>query len=494
MTTNICDNIVNDFPKITDGNKNKNQLTINSASFWATNFYNKNITPANITYLIKYGKITKNIVNNQILVNKTELKNYFEKMLKNKKYTILYKDYNYIKTYFNNLNGDHSHFVNSNDICTPIECIKEMVDTIPSSFWKNDNLKILDCCCGNGNFHSYINFKTELKNLYFCEINKKRIQNVREYFGKNINLFEKDFLSFENKEEYDLVVANPPYAKFDTDNNRVSKNHNLARDFIRKALNITKYGGYTLFIVPNNWMSFSDRNDLPMELSKYQFIHLDIGGAKKYFKKVGSSFTWFLLQKIPNTKPFTITNTYIQNDTQVASIDRGISFVPLYYSELVRNIVNKTINNVFLPKYKIETSSFLHHHTKQKNIRDKKDNEFYYKLIHTPTQICYSNIPHKFQDGYKVFLSLSNQYGTFIDDCGMTQSVAYIRCKNKEESEKIKSELDNEIYIFLNNITRYGNFNNVRVLQNFPILGSFELTREETNFIEEFNKKYYGKK
>jgi SAM-dependent methyltransferase len=369
-----------------------------------------------------------------------------------------------------------------------------MVDSVPENFWRQDNLRILDCCCGNGNFHAYINLKTKLNNLYFNEINRKRIVNLKRYFGNHINLTEKDFLTFENREIYDMVVANPPYAKFDGNNNRVSKNHNLARDFIRKALSIIKQGGYILFVVPNNWMSFSDRNDLPRELSRYQFLHLDIGGAKKYFKKVGSSFTWFLLQKTTNTEPFTIKNAYILNDTQKAGLDANLDFVPLYYSEVVRSIINKTINNSFLPKYKIETNSYLHHYTKRKNIRSKMDSKFYYKLIHTPTQTCYSNIPHKYQDGYKVFISLSNQYMTFIDNCGMTQSVAYIRCKNVKEAKKIENELNNDIYKFLNNITRYGNFNNVRVLQNFPVLGSFNLTEKETGFIKKFNKMYYGKK
>jgi len=56
-------------------------------------------------------------------------------------------NFNEIKSFFNELNFDESHFVNSNDICTPIDCVKEMVDSIPSSFWENKNLKILDSCC-----------------------------------------------------------------------------------------------------------------------------------------------------------------------------------------------------------------------------------------------------------------------------------------------------------------------------------------------------------
>lgn len=118
-----------------------------------------------------------------------------------------------MKAHFNNLNNDQSHFVNSNDICTPMECVKEMVDSIPASFWGNKRIKILDSCCGNGNFHAYISTKTALSNLYFNEINDKRITNLKSYFHSKINLTNKDFLTFEDTEEYDLVVFQPPLCK-----------------------------------------------------------------------------------------------------------------------------------------------------------------------------------------------------------------------------------------------------------------------------------------
>ena len=91
-------------------------------------------------------------------------------------------------------------------------------------------------------------------------------------------------------------------------------------------------------------------------------------------------------------------------------------------------------------------------------------------------------------------MSLTNQFVTFIDnDCGMTQSIAFIQCDSKENAEKIQNELNNDIYKFLNNITRYGNFNNIRILQHLPEYGTFKLTDEELKFVKEFNKKYYGK-
>ena len=405
---------------------------------------------------------------------------------------LLKQDFNVIENYFEKLNYDDSHFENSNDICTPIGCVKEMVDKIPEEFWQRKNIKVLDSCCGNGNFFAYISKKTELNNLYFNEINEKRITNVKKIFGENINLTNKDFLSFENKEEFDLVVSNPPYAKF---NNglRVSKNHNLSREFILKSLHITKKDGYILFIVPNNWMSFSDRNILPKELSKYQFIHLNIHRAKKWFPKVGSSFTWFLLNKIENKNSFTIDNGYIIKDTQQVYLDNDIDFIPLYYNKIVKSILNKVVKNKN-KKYRVETTSFLHRYTKSKYLSTTKNEEYQYKIIHTPSQTLYSKIQHKWQNGYKVFLSLSNQYGTFIDNCGMTQSVAFVRCKNLKEAKKIKKELDNPVYRFVNNLTRYGNFNNIRVLQNFSKLDTFQLTEQESNFVHEFNAKYYEKK
>ncbi|TQR32389.1 SAM-dependent methyltransferase [Campylobacter sp. MIT 99-7217] len=402
-------------------------------------------------------------------------------------------NFNEIKNYFDALNLDTNHFENSNDICTPMDCVKEMFDSLPEAFWDKKDLKILDSCCGNGNFHAYAVLKTELKNLYFNEINQKRIQNLKAYFGNDINLSVKDFLEFNEAPSYDLVVSNPPYAKFNQ-GKRVSKNHNLSRDFIKKALSLTKDGGYILFIVPNNWMSFADRNTLPQELCKYQFIVLDINGAKKYFPKVGSSFTWFLLQKIPNQKSFKVRNHYVFKDEQVVFLDKNINFIPLYYSNLVRSIINKTLNDKTLPKYKIQTSSNLHKYTQKAFLSPIKDEKFKYKIIHTPSQTVYSKKEHKYQNGYKVFISLTNQYESFIDECGMTQSIAFIRCKDLPEAKRIKEELDEPVYRFLNNITRYGNFNNVRILQNFPLRSSFSLSKEELSFIDKFNEVYYSGK
>ena len=58
-----------------------------------------------------------------------------------------------LKTYYNSvLNKDQNLVKTSNDEPTPIECVEEMVSKIPNEFFENPNLKILDPCCGCGNF------------------------------------------------------------------------------------------------------------------------------------------------------------------------------------------------------------------------------------------------------------------------------------------------------------------------------------------------------
>ena len=388
--------------------------------------------------------------------------------------------------YFDALNKDKSHFINSNDECTPMGCVKEMVSTIPASFWRNPFLKVLDPCAGNGNFFAHILKHTSLANLTFNEINPKRTANIKKFFGKHANVIEQDFLSFDPSiHQYDLVVANPPYAMFN-DGKRVSKNHNLSRLFIAKGLEVLKPGGFMLYIVPDNWMSYSDRNLLPKTLSQYQFLHINCHGAKKWFPKVGSSFCWFLLQKSPNKDSFVIENHYKRKDSVRAKLRSGVDFIPLYYNDLVASIFEKTIY-ADVKKHQIQTSSDLHRYTKKDIIAEQYSDEYKFPLTHTPTQSVWAKRPHKFQDGWKVFLSLTNKYGAFVGKGGMTQSIAFIRCKTKQEAETICKELSDPLYLFLNNLTRYGNFNNVRVMQKFPKLNQVNLTQQEKTFIKEFS-------
>jgi len=396
--------------------------------------------------------------------------------------------YTDLKNKLDLLNKDLSHFENSNDICTPMDCVEEMVDKIPNELWEREDISILDPCAGNGNFPAYILTKLKNKFILDCnEINPVRIKNIKKYIKANI--IEKDFFEFKDK-EYDLIIANPPYALF-TNGKRTAKNHSVSKDFVKKSLGLLKENGYLVFIIPDNWMSLSDRNDLANILSNYQFIYLNIHDIKKYFPSVGSSFTYFIVKKTMNKKSFIVKNGYKLKTTDEVFLPK-VKNIPLYLNNKVLSIIDKTLNNSS-EKFRIETTSYLHKHTKKEFLNNSKTDTFKYKIIHTPSQIVYSKIEHKFQKGYKVFIGLTSYYKVFIDDCGMTQSIAFIRVNDIKEANYIKNILEHPLYVFLNNIHRYGNFNNIRILQKFPIpkneniYENFNISKDEINLINKFN-------
>ena len=425
-----------------------------------------------------------------------------------KNITIKNSSFHQLKNYYNEvLNIDKKTYHSTNDEPTPIECISEMIGKIPNEFWKKKGLSILDPCCGNGNFSIPIFFellkyhdkKIILENiLEFNDINTERLKNVSNIFCSQIykvKITNYDFLFYENQKKYDLIVANPPYAKILENGKRASKNHNLIKLFIEKSLSLLKPNGYLLFITPDNWMSYADRNTLIEIITSLQIIHLDIHTAKKYFKKIGSSFTWYLIENCPFYKNINISGIWKKKEYNSSVVSKKRKYIPLFYNETIDNILSKTIDNSSLKKFEIKTSSDLHKYTKAKFISKNQSNEFQYRLIHTPKQTVYASRPHKFQEGYKVFISTTDKYKVFIDNCGMTQSIVFILCSSEDVAKKYVKILEHPLYIFINNICRWGNFNNIRILQSFPIpnieysgnyneiYDYFQITKKEIEYI-----------
>jgi len=411
------------------------------------------------------------------------------------------------KYYDETLNTDKSTYKSSNDEPTPVDCISEMISKIPNELWEKTDLSILDPCCGNGNFSIPIIFEL-LKHhdkkkileqiIEFNDINETRLENVRKIFCSekyNLQTSNHDFIVFHNSKKYDLIVANPPYAKMLENGKRASKNHNLIKDFIEKALSQLKPDGYLLFITPDNWMSYADRNKLIEIITALQIVHLDIHTAKKYFKKIGSSFTWYVIQNCAFYKNIHVSGIWKKKEYTSSVVSKQRKYIPLLYNQIVQNILSKTIDNSTLKKFDIKTSSDLHKYTKAEFINDKETDVYKYKLIHTPSQTVYSSRPHKYQDGYKVFISTTDKYGVFVDHCGMTQSIVFILCSSEDQAQKYLQILQHPLYIFINNICRWGNFNNIRILQSFPIpsidyqgnhdeiYNYFNITEEEKEYI-----------
>ena len=156
------------------------------------------------------------------------------------------------------------------EVMTPLELVKEMIQTIPQDFWKNPNSKILDPANGVGPYPIMViyklmlglaewepdeekRFKHIIENMiYVCELQPKNMflwlcaVDPQDIYGCNIytgSFLESGFdLHMRNVwgvEKFDLILGNPPY------------NQMIDLDFVSKSYDISDY---ILFVHPSTWL------------------------------------------------------------------------------------------------------------------------------------------------------------------------------------------------------------------------------------------------
>lgn len=378
---------------------------------------------------------------------------------------------------FNNLNLDKSHFVSKDDICTPMECVKQMVDYIPNEFWKRKRIKILDPCCGNGNFGAYCRFKTNDNNIWYNDLNINRLANCRDLLNPK-HLLNEDALCLNMKNQFDLVIANPPYS------GGGNKNQSISNKFIEQSIKLVKNKGYICFITPNNWMTFNNNNTtLKSLLSCGSFVVID-NNVKKYFPQIGSSFTVFVWQKGIFDNKTKVINSYLKKDIQEnVIIPKSMQFLPLYLSNEVISIVLKMVNG---DNGKFKYRCDLHNFTQKSKLSDKKDEIYRYETIHTVKKTRYANEKQDIYNKWLIIIPLSTYFVPFIrNKVNVTQSVGYIAFNYKKEATDYLNLLKRPEYKVIIHLTRYGNFNNIMLLKHLKFENNYKFTDKEIQIINE---------
>ncbi len=389
------------------------------------------------------------------------------------------KKYDEILKYYDKLNSDLSHMSSTDDICTPIDCVKKMIDYIPDELWKRESIRILDPCCGNGNFGAYCQLKTNIDNIWFYDINEIRLANCKQILNPK-NIKKVNFFELENSErnKFDMIMANPPYS------GGGNKNQSLSRDFIEKAIDLLNDKGYLCFVTPNNWMTYNNNNTtLKKLLNMGSFVVID-NDIKKYFNGVGSSFTVFVWQKSVFNNKTTVYNGYLIKDVQYnVEIPKELNFIPLYLSQEIINIQKKVISNKETGfNYRCD----LHNFTKKDLLNDKKNNEFRYETIHTAKKTRYAKIKQDIYDKWIIIIPLSTYYIPYIKhNVNTTQSVGYYAFDTEKDAEVFMDKINEPYFKVMVHLTRYGNFNNIMVLKHLAISNKIKFSKNEN---EEINK------
>jgi adenine-specific DNA-methyltransferase len=134
---------------------------------------------------------------------------------------------------------------------TPREIAELMVDL--ASIDKND--PVLDTGCGKGIFLQVLKDRG-YKNIYGIEIDEELYDYCKRRFN---NVIFGDFLTYEFREHFSLIIGNPPYAHFNQLPMQLARSvkkiigtseGDIYYAFIVKAISLLKENGELIYIVP----------------------------------------------------------------------------------------------------------------------------------------------------------------------------------------------------------------------------------------------------
>jgi hypothetical protein len=386
------------------------------------------------------------------------------------------------------------------EVMTPLDLVKEMLNTLPAEVWSNPNLKWLDPANGTGPFPAVVIYKLmkgleswepdadkrykhiienmiyvcelQPKNmfLYLCTVDPKDELSCNIYTGSFLEEgFDYHMKNVWGVEKFDIVIGNPPY------------NQMIDMDFVTKSYNISDS---ILFVHPSTWL-------------------LDEKGKQKKFIK---------------TKE--LVKDHLENITLFNGnkLFRIALFVPCVITHIDKNKKNKgiycvdKINNIELEYedvYQINkySNKNLYFTIKNKIIDKTKFNLLSNKnIINGEYYVNISQIRGNVNLNSDIYMVQNDFYTIIPKD---------IIVKNKNDkhmffSFKTKNEANNLINYLKSNFTRfclsiYKNNSQLdrgelelipwldfsREWTDEDLIKEFELTSEEVEFINKHIPKYY---
>lgn len=246
------------------------------------------------------------------------------------------------------------------------DIVFNVINKLPS-FKNKKALRILEPSVGIGNFlpllfNKYKTIQTVILDVIDIDensLNTLRLLLTKTKIPKNftINFVHADFLLWESKYQYDLVVGNPPYGKVTNNKallgqyklNTQNKNtNNLFAFFIEKSISIAKY---VSLIVPKSLINSPEFNQTRVLLENKN-LHSITDYGEKAFKGVKIETISFLLDTCQKEKSEEIKiESYITNTLAIQKksyiFSKDFPYWLIYRNSFFDTVVNKMELDVF---------------------------------------------------------------------------------------------------------------------------------------------------
>ena len=174
---------------------------------------------------------------------------------------------------------------------TPNRIVKKLLETLDTK-----GKKILDPCCGCGNFLLKLPADTPVSSIYACDIDSVAIaithinlalrfdlRNLEDYELLCKNIVRQNFLNISPKESFDCIIGNPPWGyafsskqiqdyskKFECCNSSSHESYDL---FIEKAIKLASQNAIISFVLPEAILGVKGHSNIRKYILEHASIH-----------------------------------------------------------------------------------------------------------------------------------------------------------------------------------------------------------------------------
>ena len=380
------------------------------------------------------------------------------------------------------------------EVFTPYSYICDLLDELPSAIWSKPTLRWLEPASGIGNFCIVIYIRLMdglcsiipdmverhehvLRNMIFMvEINEENVARTREIFGPFVNIECADFLA-ENtccvdkqKQEYDVIIGNPPFqTPRDSARNSSKGGQTLWDKFILKSLehltSQTRHSErYLCFITPPLWRKPNPPHGLWAKMTtdpcSLQYIHMIDKKTAIRDLQVQQRMDLFIVKVggDDDGKCKIITSPADGGTLNIVS-PRDWPFLPNSEFSFIRTIIDYIADPKRVIYDRSAYGSDLPHMSPE-----YRAGEFIYPVVHTMTRkglgLWYSNTNTRGHFGVaKVILNFNEKLYPYLDlngDYGMGQFSFGLPVSSAEDGEAMVRALVSPQFRAMIKATKWG--------------------------------------